>query len=199
MISRMRNRWSFLYCPGRAQPPLSIVLLSIFWSFCPQGTNSSCSAWGPSISCLKVTSQGHQLAAKMQHSGNLSPVRHFNTSPPKRGITGDFKDVPPNPQIWRSEGSLPGIQRLIAGAHRCPEMIVQRDCRAHLGKLCTSILDPWKIQLLCMHIEKHMVIMNPIMCQALFWRMRGSQEAKQIITIMKKSVRISVLMELSLG
>ena len=39
---------SIFYLSG-AQPPLSLLL---FWSICPQGTNSSYSAWGPSISCL---------------------------------------------------------------------------------------------------------------------------------------------------
>ena len=37
---------------GRAQPPLWLLL---FWSVCPQGTNSSCPAWDPSISCLRGT------------------------------------------------------------------------------------------------------------------------------------------------
>ena len=49
---RMRNMWSLIFYLGKAQPPLSIILL--LWSFCPQGTNSSCSAWGPSISCLVI-------------------------------------------------------------------------------------------------------------------------------------------------
>ena len=31
----------------------SLLLLFSSWSICPQRTNSSCSAWGPSISCLK--------------------------------------------------------------------------------------------------------------------------------------------------
>ena len=31
----------------------SLLLLSLSQSICPQGTGSSCSAWGPSISCLK--------------------------------------------------------------------------------------------------------------------------------------------------
>ena len=30
----------------------SLLLLSSPWGICPQGTASSCSAWGPSISCL---------------------------------------------------------------------------------------------------------------------------------------------------
>ena len=32
-----------------------LLLLSSSWSVCPQGTDSSCSAWGPSISCLTRT------------------------------------------------------------------------------------------------------------------------------------------------
>ena len=32
---------SFICYLGRTQPPLSIVLLFIFWSFCPQATNSN--------------------------------------------------------------------------------------------------------------------------------------------------------------
>ena len=35
LISRMGIMWSFISYLGRAQPPLSIVLLLIFWSFCP--------------------------------------------------------------------------------------------------------------------------------------------------------------------
>ena len=47
---RMRNMWSFISYLGRDQPCLLLLLLR---NFCPQGTNSSCSSWGPSISCLK--------------------------------------------------------------------------------------------------------------------------------------------------
>ena len=39
---RMRNMWSLVFYLGRAQPPLWIVLLLIFWNFCPQGMNSNC-------------------------------------------------------------------------------------------------------------------------------------------------------------
>ena len=42
LTSRMRNMWSLIFYLGRAQPPLSIVLLLIFWSFCSQGMNSNC-------------------------------------------------------------------------------------------------------------------------------------------------------------
>ena len=35
----------------------SLLLLSSSWTICPQGTNSSCSAWGPSISRLKSGKQ----------------------------------------------------------------------------------------------------------------------------------------------
>ena len=43
---RMRNMWSLIFYLGRAQPPLWIVLLLIFWNFCPQGMNSNCFPWG---------------------------------------------------------------------------------------------------------------------------------------------------------
>lgn len=39
---RMRNTWSLISYLGRAQLPLSIVVLLIFWNFCPQGKNSDC-------------------------------------------------------------------------------------------------------------------------------------------------------------
>ena len=32
-----------------------LLPLSLSWSICPQGTDSSCSAWGPSISCLNIS------------------------------------------------------------------------------------------------------------------------------------------------
>ena len=35
----------------------SLLLLFSSWSICPQGTNCSCLAWGPSISCLRVVSK----------------------------------------------------------------------------------------------------------------------------------------------
>lgn len=34
--------WSLISYLGRAQPPLSTVLLLIFWNFCLQGMNSDC-------------------------------------------------------------------------------------------------------------------------------------------------------------
>ena len=37
-----------------AQTLLLVILILIFWSFYPLGMNSSCSTWGPSISCLKI-------------------------------------------------------------------------------------------------------------------------------------------------
>ena len=43
------------------------------------------------------------------------------------------KDVGP-PNLEKRGGSLPGIQRLIARDHGCPEMIVQRGHHAHLEK-----------------------------------------------------------------
>ena len=46
LTSRMRNMWSLVFYLGRAQPPLWIVLLLIFWNFCPQGMNSNYSPWG---------------------------------------------------------------------------------------------------------------------------------------------------------
>ena len=50
LISRMRNTWSpsFIYRTGFNSSSSS------FWSICPQRINSSCSAWGPSISCLNM-------------------------------------------------------------------------------------------------------------------------------------------------
>ncbi len=55
LTSRMRNMCSFISYLGRAQPPLSLL---IFWSICPQGRNSSCSPWDPSIPCLIGMVQG---------------------------------------------------------------------------------------------------------------------------------------------
>ena len=50
---RMRDMWSLsLIWAG-----LSFSSLLLFWSICPQGMNSSCSAWGPSISCLRTSGQ----------------------------------------------------------------------------------------------------------------------------------------------
>ena len=45
--------WSLLSGQGPASP-IILRLLSSSWSICPQGTNSSGSAWGPSISCLII-------------------------------------------------------------------------------------------------------------------------------------------------
>ena len=57
LTTRMRNMWSLLFHLGRAQPPPPIVLLSIFWSVCPQEMNSSCLPLdGLSIACLKISS-----------------------------------------------------------------------------------------------------------------------------------------------
>ena len=39
LTSRMRNTWPLIFYLGRAQLPLSIVLLLIFWSFSLQGMN----------------------------------------------------------------------------------------------------------------------------------------------------------------
>ena len=36
---RIRNAWSLIFYLGKGQLPLSVVLLSIFWSFSPQDTN----------------------------------------------------------------------------------------------------------------------------------------------------------------
>ena len=47
---RVRNMWAFISYLGRAQPCLLLLLLR---NFCPQGTKSSCSSWGPSTFCLK--------------------------------------------------------------------------------------------------------------------------------------------------
>ena len=54
---------------GRAQPPLSVVLLLIFWSFCPQRMNSSAHlGW-----------EGHLLFLK------LAPSTLFTSSPADSG------------------------------------------------------------------------------------------------------------------
>ena len=45
----MRNMWSLISYLGRAQPPLSTLLLLIFWNFCPQGMNSDCDGHLPPI------------------------------------------------------------------------------------------------------------------------------------------------------
>ena len=47
LTSRMKNMWSLIFYLGRAQLPLSIVLLFSFWSIGPQGTNSNCLPRGP--------------------------------------------------------------------------------------------------------------------------------------------------------
>ena len=39
--------WSLIFYLGRAQPPLSVVLLLLSRSVGPQGTNSNCLPWGP--------------------------------------------------------------------------------------------------------------------------------------------------------
>ena len=50
LTSRPRTMWSLIWAGLTSSSSSS-------WSSCPQGTNFSCSAWGPSISCLssKVT------------------------------------------------------------------------------------------------------------------------------------------------
>ena len=45
---------------------------SLSWSVCPQGTDSSCSAWGPSISSLSLAS----LIRRWQWSKHLREERH---------------------------------------------------------------------------------------------------------------------------
>ena len=47
LTSRMRNIWSLIFYLGRAQPPLSTVLLFLSRSIGPQGTNSNRLPWGP--------------------------------------------------------------------------------------------------------------------------------------------------------
>ena len=42
----------FYFLSGQGSAPLSPLLL---WSICPQETDSSCSVWGPTISCLRFT------------------------------------------------------------------------------------------------------------------------------------------------
>ena len=52
-IVRMRNMWSLCLLPGLdSAPPIIFLLLSSSCGIGPQGTDFSCSPWGPSISCL---------------------------------------------------------------------------------------------------------------------------------------------------
>ena len=44
---KMRTVWSLIFYLGRAQPPVSIVLLFPPWSIGPQETNSKHLPWGP--------------------------------------------------------------------------------------------------------------------------------------------------------
>ena len=39
------NKENVVSCLGRAQSPLSIVLILIFWNYCVQVTNSNCLPW----------------------------------------------------------------------------------------------------------------------------------------------------------
>ena len=81
----MRNIWSLTFYLGRAQSPLSIALLLIFWSLCPQGTNSNClvgvGAWGEHVS-----------PASRRHVCVLSRVCLFcdpiDCSPPESSVHG---------------------------------------------------------------------------------------------------------------
>ena len=86
LTSRMRNMWSFISYLGRAQPPLLIILLLIFWSFCPWGMNSSCLPLGgaPSISYLT-------------YSPNV-PVHLTHSLPLFSLLAADLKFAPL--QIW---------------------------------------------------------------------------------------------------
>jgi len=94
LTSRMRNIWFLISYLGRAQPPLSIVLLFIFWSFCPQGMDSiclPCRGWGrgvsPPISCLtsrtgsyRATSPWVLLStdtASTSHPSFLLPLSYY--------------------------------------------------------------------------------------------------------------------------
>ena len=47
LTSRMRNMWSLIFFLGRAQPPLSVVLLFLSRSIGAQGTNSHRLPWWP--------------------------------------------------------------------------------------------------------------------------------------------------------
>ena len=42
---------------------LSFPSLLLFWDICPQGTDSGCSAWGPSVPCLSTVSPSAPWAA----------------------------------------------------------------------------------------------------------------------------------------
>ena len=42
---------------------LSFSSLLLFWAICPQGTDSGCSAWGPSVPCLSTVSPSAPWAA----------------------------------------------------------------------------------------------------------------------------------------
>ena len=69
LTSRMRNMWFLIFYLGRAQPPLSIVLLFPAQSIGPQGTNSNHLPWGPiyllpSYKIVKI-SQNLQLQEKI--------------------------------------------------------------------------------------------------------------------------------------
>ena len=94
LTSRMRTIWFLISYLGRAQPPLSIVLLFIFWSFCPQGMDSIClPCWGwgggvsPPISCLtsrtgsyRATSPWVLLStdtASTSHPSFLLPLSYY--------------------------------------------------------------------------------------------------------------------------
>ena len=53
---RMRNMQSLYLLSKQEVPPCSslLLLLCLSWGICPQVTDSSCSASGPSISCLSI-------------------------------------------------------------------------------------------------------------------------------------------------
>ena len=73
LTSRMRNMCSRIFYLRRAQPPLSIVLISSSHSFHPPGMNSNCSPWGSwgrglaSTSCIKpMAAEKESLPSEIQ-------------------------------------------------------------------------------------------------------------------------------------
>ena len=76
----MRNIWFLISHLGKAQPPLPIVLLFIFWSFHPQGMDSICLpcwGWDGAVAGAVVGARG---GAQLVH---LSPASH-----PEQEVTG---------------------------------------------------------------------------------------------------------------
>ena len=57
-----KRKKCLVFYVGRAQPPLSVVLLLIFWSFRSKGMNSSRLLWGtPLASCLTTKHRNQEI------------------------------------------------------------------------------------------------------------------------------------------